>query len=96
MFEAMSCAKPVVLAATGEAEEVVRSAEGGIVVPPENTALIHDAVVSLLMDPEQASAMGQKARRYVQEHFSQDKRANELSGHLQLLFCSPDGMSKPK
>jgi len=96
MFEAMSCAKPVVLAATGEAEEVVRSAEGGIVVPPENTALIHDAVVSLLMDPEQASAMGQKARRYVQEHFSQDKRANELSGHLQFLFCSPDGMSKPK
>jgi putative colanic acid biosynthesis glycosyltransferase WcaI len=96
MFEAMSCAKPVVLAAAGEAEEVVRNAEGGIVVPPENTALIHDAVMSLLTNPEQASAMGQKGRLYVQEHFSQDKRAHELSGRLQLLFCAPNGITKPR
>jgi colanic acid biosynthesis glycosyl transferase WcaI len=96
LFEAMACAKPVVLAASGEAEEVVRNAEGGIIVPPENCALIHDAVLQLLTDPEQASAMGQKGRRYVQEHFSQDKRANELSGQLQLLFCSANGNAKPR
>ena len=60
MFEAMSCAKPVVLAAAGEAEEVVRNAEGGIVVPPENTARIHDAVMSLLTNPEQARARGRR------------------------------------
>lgn len=96
MFEAMSCAKPVVLAATGEAEEVVKTAQGGIVVPPEDTALIHDAVMTLMADPEQAKVMGQQGRRYVQEHFSQDKRANELSGQLQLLFCSPNGITKPR
>lgn len=96
MFEAMACAKPVVLAAAGEAEEVVRMAEGGICVPPENCALIHDAVLQLVTNPEQASVMGQSGRRYVQEHFSQDKRANELSGQLQLLFCSPNGDAKPR
>ena len=96
LFEAMACAKPVVLAAAGEAEEVVRNAEGGIVVPPENSALIHDAVLQLLTNSEQASDMGQNGRRYVQEHFSQDKRAKELSGQLQLLFCSSNARTKPR
>jgi colanic acid biosynthesis glycosyl transferase WcaI len=96
MFEAMSCAKPVVLAAAGEAEEVVKQAEGGIVVPPEDTARIHDAVMTLVTHPEEAIAMGQNGRRYVQEHFSQDKRAKELSGQLQLLSWSPGGVTKPR
>jgi glycosyltransferase involved in cell wall biosynthesis len=92
----MACAKPVVLAAAGEAEEVVRNAEGGIVVPPENSALIHDAILQLLTNSEQANEMGQNGRRYVQEHFSQDKRAKELSGQLQLLFCSSNARTKPR
>jgi colanic acid biosynthesis glycosyl transferase WcaI len=96
LVEAMACAKPVVLAAAGEAEEVVRNAEGGIVVPPENSALIHDAVLQLLTNSEQANEMGQNGRRYVQEHFSQDKRAKELSGQLQLLFCSSNARTKPR
>ena len=95
LFEALACAKPVVLAAaSGEAEEVLTAAEGGIVVPPENCARIHDAVLQLASNPQQASEMGQSGRRYVQEHFSQDKRAKELSGQLQLLFCSANGNAK--
>jgi glycosyltransferase involved in cell wall biosynthesis len=96
MFEAMACAKPVVLAAAGEAEEVVRTAGGGIVVPSENCDLIHDAVLRLVTNPEEADEMGKKGRRYVQEHFSQDKRASELSGQLQLLYCAANGDSKPR
>jgi len=97
LFEAMACAKPVVLAAgAGEAEEVLTAAKGGIVVPPEDCARIHDAVLQLVANPEQAIEMGQTGRRYVQEHFSQDKRAKELSGQLQLLFCSANGTGNIK
>jgi colanic acid biosynthesis glycosyl transferase WcaI len=97
LFEAMACAKPVILAAAaGEAEQVLTTAEGGIVVAPENCGQIHDAVLQLATNPVQTREMGESGRHYVQEHFSQDKRAKELSGQLQLLYCSAKGNAKSR
>lgn len=94
LFEAMACAKPVVLAASGEAEELLRTAGGGLCVPPEDSAPLHDAVLQLLINPEWTEDMGRRGRQYAQEHFSHDKRAVELSDQLQSLLSFAKGTPK--
>lgn len=90
LFEAMASAKPVVLAASGEAQDELRMAGAGICVPPEDSASLHDAVLQLLTNPERANDMGRKGRQYAELHFSHSKRVIELSDHLQSLLCPPN------
>src|SRR6185369_5562045 len=52
MFEAMACAKPVILAIRGEAEVLIRDANAGLCVRPESASEFRDAVLSLAKDPE--------------------------------------------
>src|SRR6185369_17084276 len=47
MFEAMACAKPVVLGVTGEAERVMCAANAGCCIPPEVPSAIRDAITML-------------------------------------------------
>ena len=96
LFEAMASAKPVVLAASGEAKDELRISGAGICVPPEDPVSLHDAVLQLLTNPEQANDLGRKGRQYAEVHFSHSKRASELSDHLQSLLCSPSGMPKTR
>lgn len=96
LFEAMASAKPVVLAASGEAKDELRMAGAGICVPPEDSASLHDAVLQLVTNPERASDMGRKGRQYAEVHFSHKKRASELSDHLRSLLSSPRGTPKAR
>jgi colanic acid biosynthesis glycosyl transferase WcaI len=90
LFEAMSCAKPVVLAVAGEAEEAVRSAESGYCVTPGDSAGIHNALLALAQDPANAAQMGKNGREFVVQHFSRDSRAQELNECL-LRLASNNG-----
>jgi glycosyltransferase involved in cell wall biosynthesis len=82
LFEAMSCAKPVVLAVAGEAEEVVRQSGAGYCVRPGDPVGIHDAIRDLAQDPERAENMGMNGRECVVQQFSRDRRAQELNDCL--------------
>lgn len=64
----MAAAKPIVLAAEGEAAELVSSAEAGFVVPPENPPALAGAIRHLLSDPEAARSMGLNGRAYIQKN----------------------------
>ncbi len=79
LFEAMACGQPVVLAATGEPEDLVRTAGGGICVHPEDPQAIHDAIVKLTQQPRETAAMGLNGRKYVRAHFNHDLRVTELT-----------------
>jgi glycosyltransferase involved in cell wall biosynthesis len=79
MFEAMACGKPVVVAAKGEAEELVLKAKAGLHVHPENVQEIHDAILRLCNNPKEARAMGRRGRYCIQEHFSTERRAFQLN-----------------
>lgn len=58
MFEAMACAKPVILGVEGEAQTLLREAEAGYCVLPENPAEVRDAILQLMADPVSGQRMG--------------------------------------
>jgi glycosyltransferase involved in cell wall biosynthesis len=69
MLEAMAAARPVVLAADGEAARLVETSGAGVVVPPEDPAALAAAFRSLAADPERRARLGAAGRRLVEEEF---------------------------
>jgi glycosyltransferase involved in cell wall biosynthesis len=85
MFEAMACARPIVIAANGEAKEIVRSAGAGMCVTPERPEEIYDAILYLCKNRAEAAAMGERGRKLIREHFTTEHRARQLDERLQVL-----------
>jgi glycosyltransferase involved in cell wall biosynthesis len=85
MFEAMACAKPVVLGVTGEAVELMQEAGGGICISPDNPAAVGNAILALRSNYDQARELGRRGREYVTRHFSRDARARQLSEMLEAV-----------
>jgi glycosyltransferase involved in cell wall biosynthesis len=82
LFEQMACGLPVTLAGWGDAEEILRDAQGGLVVPCGDEAGLAGALRELARDPEAARAMGRKGRAYVEARYDRRKLADD---YLQLL-----------
>lgn len=85
MFEAMACARPVVLVARGEAVDVLEEAAAGVCALPGNVLSIYNAIRHVQNDAARALAMGQRGREYVALHFNRDQRAQQLSRILEGL-----------
>ena len=85
MLEAMAAARPVVLAARGEAARLVEAAECGVVVAPEDPRALAAALTSLAADPARRTAMGAAGRRIAERDFS---REAWLSRWLDLLAAA--------
>jgi glycosyltransferase involved in cell wall biosynthesis len=78
LFEALACARPVVLAAAGEAEALVKESAAGYIARPGNPQSIHDAIVKMQLHPNEAEEMGTRGREYMLAHFSRERRVEEL------------------
>jgi len=62
LYDAMAVGRPAIVAATGEAAALVREAEAGVVVPPEDGAALAAAVRDLSRDPALVRRLGEAAR----------------------------------
>ncbi len=72
-LEAMAFGKPVVGPKVGAPAEFIRHGEHGLLVDPSSPEEVADALVQLLTDREQARQMGEAARTWVRQEFSQEK-----------------------
>jgi glycosyltransferase involved in cell wall biosynthesis len=70
MFEIMAMAKPIVGSLRGEAADILRRSGGAIVVEPEDSSAIAQAILRLYHQREQANEMGRRGREFVIEHYS--------------------------
>jgi glycosyltransferase involved in cell wall biosynthesis len=61
-LEAMERARPVIAAAIGGLEDIVRDGETGLLVPPGEAEPLAEAMLALAAEPERAAAMGAAAR----------------------------------
>jgi glycosyltransferase involved in cell wall biosynthesis len=79
ILEAMAMARPVICTRTTGQTDVIVDRETGIYVPPGDPVALHDAIVSLLDDPDRAAQLGRAARRWVEEHATVDRYAAGLA-----------------
>ena len=67
----MTVGKPLLMAVSGEAADLVTQSGGGVVAESENAAAITEAAEALAaLASEQLHAMGQRARSYYQQHLA--------------------------
>ena len=74
MFEAFAASKPIILGVLGEAEKVLKKANAGILMYPENPQSLIDSINSL-RSIERRERLGKNGREYALEHFNRDKLA---------------------
>jgi glycosyltransferase involved in cell wall biosynthesis len=68
-FVMMAAAKPVILAAEGEAEELIVSSRAGVIVPPGEPDRFASAILAMDENPEAARQMGLRGLAFVRENF---------------------------
>ena len=83
----MACARPVLYAGSGEGAELVRSADAGVIVPPEDPVALAAAARQLVADPLRASQMGQNGRRYVTDHLTWSVLVEQWLRSLQKVLA---------
>lgn len=66
----MGCAKPIIYSGSGEGAELVRSADAGIVVAPEDPQAVAAAMRRLAEDSAEVARLGDNGRRYVEANLS--------------------------
>ena len=86
MFEFLAARRAVVGALAGEAAQILREA-GALVVPPEDSYALADAIKTLAADPERRQAMGRQGRSYVEKYFDRETLARQYRN----LLDSPGG-----
>jgi glycosyltransferase involved in cell wall biosynthesis len=84
MFEAMACAKPIVLGVRGEACDLLEDARAGVAIPPEDPAALVSALRGLAEDPAKARALGAAGRDHVVRHFDRDRLALQMLEELKI------------
>jgi glycosyltransferase involved in cell wall biosynthesis len=85
LFEYMACGVPVVAAALGQIEEVVRDGETGLLYPPGQQDALLAACERLLSDPDLRQRLGRMAAKEIHNHYTWDRnseRVIELARHL--------------
>jgi glycosyltransferase involved in cell wall biosynthesis len=85
MFEYLSAGRPVVGAVAGEAAQLLREA-GAVVVPPEDSQALAEAIGVLAASPARRDAMGRRGRAYVERFF--DRAA--LAAQYRTLLRTPE------
>ena len=102
----MACGRPFVLAGEGIACQLAeQEACAGICIEPENAGALVSAILYLRTHPEEAEALGQRGRAYVQTHFDYGQLIARLDQRLEVLLQkdssvfpspSPNPVSLPK
>jgi len=83
-LEANACGLPVIASNSGGAIEAVRDGETGLLVPPDNPALLGQALRQLLQDAELRRQLGKNGRNWVEAEMNWDRAAQQLAETLQL------------
>jgi len=76
-IESLATGCPVVATAVDGTPEVVVDGKTGLTVPPNDPELLTGAICQLLRDPRLRERMGEAGRRWVVEHFSQERQIRQ-------------------
>jgi phosphatidylinositol alpha-1,6-mannosyltransferase len=83
--------RPVIAGDSGGAPEAVIPGQTGLVVDPDRTGPMAEAITSLLLDPTRARAMGKAGAVWVHTEWTWEKMADRLKGYLAKVGAEPVG-----
>lgn len=69
LLEAMIARLPIIASRSGGVPEIVTEGENGILVPPEDSAALTEAIISLINNPARAQEMSEKNHEKVRMQF---------------------------
>ena len=78
VLEAMACGLAVVATPVDGTKEAVIHNETGLLIPPENSEALANALIDLLINPEKAKRFGQEGRKRVENYFSLEKQVQQF------------------
>ena len=93
MLEFMSCGRPVILGVDGQARTILEEACGGLVIEPENSDALANAIRFLAANRTMARDLGHHGREYVVRRFSRRQTAEKYIRMLEKLLKLPQGHS---
>ncbi|QPK62115.1 glycosyltransferase [Methylomonas sp. LL1] len=70
LMQAQACGIPAVTTLVGSIDEAVLAGESALIVSPENTAELQQALAALINNPDKRRQMGAKAAEFAAENFS--------------------------
>jgi len=79
LFEIMACGTPAVVSDYPGQADLVRTAQCGVVVPPENPKALASAVATITVDESERKAMGARGHALVVKEHSWDARAEQTA-----------------
>ncbi len=85
VLEAMSSGAAVLASEAGAWPEVIRQGVDGYVVPVNDLAAVKEKMALLLSDETKLAQMGHSGRQRVEEHYSVEREAKELTRFLKAL-----------
>ena len=77
LMEAMAQGLPVIGSSVGGIKSLIRDRENGLLVRPQDASSLSQALLELLGDPQKARSLGEKAKVFISNNFSQEKMAGE-------------------
>ena len=89
ILEYMAAARPVVVTDVGGAREAVTEGETGYIVAAGDDASMAERITRLLLEPERASAMGERGARVVAEKFSCEAQLKRTLNLYDKLLTRP-------
>jgi hypothetical protein len=88
MFEIMACGRPILGAVEGEAAEILAASGAAVLVPPEDSRAIADAIHRLASEPALRAELAARGRPYAAAHYDRRALASDYAGLLERLVVA--------
>ena len=92
-LEAMAMAKPIVAAAVGGMQELIRDGETGLLCRPDDPAALAALLADLAAAPRRRDAIGANARRFVCEERDWTRLVPRYEAVYRRVIAAPSGSS---
>jgi len=85
IFESMAMERPIILGVEGESAEIIKAADAGFCIEPQNSQELAERVLELYKNHELFVRLGANGRRYVEEYFDRTVLARRYESLLVSL-----------
>jgi colanic acid biosynthesis glycosyl transferase WcaI len=97
IYEAMACARPVLLGVEGEARQIFEQEAGAaLAVEPENPDALAAAILYLYEHPRVAKDLGSRGRAFVESHYDREQLSIALESQINTLIGKVEGTAIPQ